>query len=670
MVDDFPVGLQGTSWHAASAGALCVAGQSQLQAVFDPERLTSPLRRSDAGEPGESVSWNDAHEILQGQIQGLLARGEGQRILVVDGRTPSLGTRLAESWVQSLPGARYVPLRIEPVLDRHLGGFLGEARNVRTQLDLAHSGTLLLVGFELLEFDGSPVTQMRMHGERREDPHLSDAPTIYIGPRQGPTAVKADLWIPCQPGQERDILIGLAEMLSRQHPDKERVMKEYARWIPEARDPVSFARDYSLERIAQRHGLDLEQLLTLMRALVNFSPSVALAGPGLLRREAGGAVVQATLALNLWTGGFQEQSGLSWARDPLAEMTDQMDMPITRSYDPRALADMLEPLLETQRSYIEVLICIEANLAHELPGYDQVNRALSHVPFIASYSTLEDETSQHAHLTLPTLLDLESWDIPAPAWGVPESVIQVQRPALIPVVDGRSVTDSVLALAASGLCGEDFRPPAASSAKLVEIGVRAIVESRRGRLLDATGERPLRGVERTLATKALLAGEAVWLDDPTTEPVARSAAEPKAMTPAAAVDLAPDQLWLVPFDVQAIQGGRILNRPMMMELSGLWHGIAWETWIEIHHQDALTIGVVSGNYVMIRGPRAKIQARVVVTSAIARHCVAVPLGMGHRALGNVARGHGANPLDLLHAVVDKETGVPALGPIPVFLEKL
>ena len=668
-VDGLPVGLRGTRWHSASRGALCVAGQSQMQALFDPDRLRSPLRRADAGEAGEPVSWEEALAPLKARLSSLVDRGNGEQLVVVDGRTPSLGTRLVESWIQSIPGASYVPLRIEYAMDRLLGSFLGGAHTGRARIDLAHSGTLLLVGFELLEVDGSPVTQMRAHGERREDPHLSDAPTVYLGPRGGPTAVKADRWIPCQPGKEWEILLGLAEAFSREHPERDYLMHEYVRWIPEASDPVEFARRYSLENVAQRQGLELDELLALRRALVEFRPSVVLGGPSLLRRRTGGAEMRAALALNLWTGGFHGQSGISWVRDPLWEIASKSGLAAPRRNNPQTLAEMLKPLLETKHSAVEVLICIEANLAHELPGQDQVSRALSHIPYVASFSTHEDETSKLAHLTLPSLCDLESWDIPSPAWGVPDAAIQVQRPAVQPVVDGRSIEDTILALAAAGVRGSDFRAVATDAEGLVKAGVQIIVKGGRGKLVDAEGERPLRAVDPAAASDALLAGEAAWLDEPAPGPMTRD--ERAAFTSALSspTDLAPKQVWLVTFDAPAIQSGRILNRPMMMELSGLWHGLAWESWIEIHPEDAQQFDLVNGDRVSIRGPRAEITARTVVTSSIARGCAAMPIGLGHRALGSVAAGHGANPMDLPHTALDEETGAPVWGPIPVFIAK-
>lgn len=669
QVDGLPVGLRGTTWHPASRGGLCLSGQSQLQALFDPDRLRSPLRRVDAGEPGTAVGWNEGLDALAEQIGSLLARGAGDRLVVVDGRSPSLGTALVAAWTRSIPGARYVPFRIEHALDRMLARFLGGGRGGRLRLDLERCGTLLLVGHELLEVDGSPVSQMRAHGERGEGSRTSGAPTIYLGPRQGATAVKADLWIPCFPGQERDILLGLAEALSRTHPRRDALMREYARWIPEAADPVEFARHYSLENVAQRVSLDLEMLLALRRALFESSPAVCLGGASLLRRQTGGPDLRAALALNLWTGGFQSEGGLSWGTDPVHEAAATLGFAGTEDDDPGTLAELFRPLLKIKRSPVDVLVCIEANLAHELSGQDQIGRALTHVPFLACLTPYEDETSRLAHVTLPTLFDLESWDLPAPAWGLPQAAVQVQQPALDPVVDGRTAEDIVLALAAAGAAGPGFRAPAADSAGLVAAGVGALVAGGTGQLIDDEGERSVASLGAAAAQRKLLAGEAAWLGEHSTGPAATRQPDLEYPPSVPNVDLAPGQVWLQPFDGAGLQGGRILNRPMMMELAGLWHGIAWEPWGEINPTDAKRAGVVSGDRIMIRGPRAEIVVKVVVTYAMAAGVVAVPVGFGHWALGEVARGQGASPLALPHARFDDETGAPVWGPIPVFLKK-
>jgi molybdopterin-containing oxidoreductase family iron-sulfur binding subunit len=669
-VDELPVGLRGTPWHPPSEGALCVAGQSQMQALFDPNRLELPPLRADAGAPGRAAAWEEALSILAERIGKLVSEGEGERLAVVDGRTPSLGTRMLESWVHAIPGARYVPLRIENAFNHMARQFLGGAPGGRVRLDLARTGTLLLVGNELLEIDGSPVTQMRSHGERREDPRLDHAPTLYLGPRQSPTAVQGDRWIPCHPGREREILLSLAEALSKEHPERESIFPEYARWVPEARDPVNFARQFSLENVALRQRLKEDELRAAVRALAAFGPGVTLPGPGVFRRPQGAADARAALALNLWTGGLREAGGLSWGSDPLQRLADRVGLASPELQAPTSLSPILEPLLHIKRSPVDVLLCIEADLIHEFPGRDQIARALSHIPFVASFSTHEDETSRVAHVTIPTLIDLESWDLPAPAWAVPEASLQVQRPAVVPAVDARAVEDVFLDLVSRGAAGPGFSPPAEDAKGLVEVAVRAIVEGGVGELADARGRRSLASTGTLLATRSLLSGEAVWIAPTKPGPTAGrsqgTAAEPAAAPP----DLAPEQLWLVPFDAPAIQRGRVLNRPMMMELSGLVHGIGWDSWVEIHPDDARDRRIRQGQRVRIRGPRAEIESRAVLTRTVTPGVVAAPVGFGYRGSGTVAAGRGANPLVLPFAVLDEESGAPAWGPVPVFLEQV
>jgi len=107
---------------------------------------------------------------------------------------------------------------------------------------------------------------------------------------------------------------------------------------------------------------------------------------------------------------------------------------------------------------------------------------------------------------------------------------------------------------------------------------------------------------------------------------------------------------------------------MMMELSGMIHGLVWDSWVEIHPQDAHHRHIVNGDRVLIRGPRAEIETRAVVTRTVAPGTLSAPVGFGHRAL-TVAKGRGVNPLELSYAVFDMQSGLSAWGPVPVFLEK-
>jgi hypothetical protein len=239
----------------------------------------------------------------------------------------------------------------------------------------------------------------------------------------------------------------------------------------------------------------------------------------------------------------------------------------------------------------------------------------------------------------------------------------------MPAVDARAVEDVILDLASRGAAGAGFSPPAANIKGIVEAAVDTIAKSGRGELVGSEGSEPLSSLEPGAAVQSLLSGEFVWVM--ASEPTRLAARPADVTTPIPpAVDLAPDQLWLVPFDAAAIQRGRILNRPIMMELSGMLHGLAWESWVEIHPIDARERNIALGDRVRIRGPRAEISSRAIVTRTVPPGALAAPVGFGHEALGSIARGRGTNPLKLPFAVIDDQTGAPAWGPVPVFITKV
>ncbi len=673
-VDGLPVGVRGTPWDPAGEGALCVAGLSKIQALFDPDRLRQPILRDDANAPGRNAEWPEAWELLGSRIEAAVRGTPRQQIAIVDGRTPSLGTMLLAAWADSLPNIHYIHLRIETALDRLIRDFSGHEGPGRTRLDLAQTGALLLVGHELLDVDGSPVSQMRLHGDKRESLAHADAPTIYLGPRQSPTGVQANLWLPCQPGQERTILLALAEFASRNHPRREEIFPRYARWIAEARNPVDFARNFGIEAISRNTGIAADELERVARALLRFAPSVTLPGPGVLRRTDGYADARAALALNLWTGGFQEEGGLRWEPDPLAGVAAELGIPVISPSDPAALENILQPLLEIKRSPVDALICIDANLVHELPGRDQVARALSHIPFVASFSTHEDETSKLAHVTLPLPADLESWDLPASPWGTATKSLSIQRPAIVPVIDAHPPEDFFLELAAKGLGPKGVRPPAATMQALVAAAADVLARDPRGSITGEEGRFPLKNQRPEATAKGLLAGEILWIasGSATGSPAPQGNPSPRIRgdaLPPPPPELAPKQLWLVPFDLAAGQRGKLLNRPMLLELAGMLHGTPCESWLEIHPDDAGQRNISSGDEIKIRGPRGEIRSIAVVTRTVRRLVVAAPVGFGHTALGHIAAGRGVNPLELTLARTDTVTGAPAWGPIPVFVER-
>jgi predicted molibdopterin-dependent oxidoreductase YjgC len=84
--------------------------------------------------------------------------------------------------------------------------------------------------------------------------------------------------------------------------------------------------------------------------------------------------------------------------------------------------------------------------------------------------------------------------------------------------------------------------------------------------------------------------------------------------------------------------------------------ITWQTWVEVHPETAVRLGVVSGDVVRVTSPHGAVEVPAYVYPGVRRDVVAMPIGQGHTAYGRYAKDRGANPLDLLAAEATDVSG--------------
>ena len=81
--------------------------------------------------------------------------------------------------------------------------------------------------------------------------------------------------------------------------------------------------------------------------------------------------------------------------------------------------DRIKDLCERmRRGEVDVLLVNGPNPLFTLPPSWEAEKALAAVPFIVSFASVADETSERAHLVLPTHTPLESWGDYSPRAGV------------------------------------------------------------------------------------------------------------------------------------------------------------------------------------------------------------------------------------------------------------
>src|SRR5262245_55686582 len=82
----------------------------------------------------------------------------------------------------------------------------------------------------------------------------------------------------------------------------------------------------------------------------------------------------------------------------------------------------------------------------------------------------------------------------------------------------------------------------------------------------------------------------------------------------------------------------------------------WSSWVEINPQAAEKLQIRQGDIVEITSSQGSLRAPAVLSPGIGPDAVAMPVGQGHETFTRYASRRGANPIAILAALTDAETG--------------
>jgi anaerobic selenocysteine-containing dehydrogenase len=304
---------------------------------------------------------------------------------------------------------------------------------------------------------------------------------------------------------------------------------------------------------------------------------------------------------------------------------------------------------------VQAVLIYGANPVYGLPSALRFREALLQVPFMASFSSFQDETTALADLVLPSHLQLEDWgdDVPDPGPGFP--VLTLQQPVLRAFYDTRSFWDVMLTLA------EEIGGPVSQALPwptfkdLLRDGARQLHEQRRGSVQAPDFER---------FWVQLLQRGGWWseADVRTQQPGDAVAPGPgeTARLPVSQAQFAGSEqefpFHLVVFPHNTLGAGQTAHLPWLQAAPDPVTSVVWQTWVELNPRVADQLGLSEGDIVLVESPEGRVEVPVYVNPAAPPNVLGMPLGQGHSGYGRWAERRGANPLDLLAPLVDEATG--------------
>jgi len=612
--------LEGNPAHPVNQGKLCVRGQAAIQVTYHPDRITGPLKRS--GERGaaqfQPISWDQALAELKSQLDTLASANDQKSVAFLT--KPLRGQRhTLVSQFLSRFGAP-APIEFEALGDRVLrrANARSFGREQLPTVDLGRSRYVIAFGADFLGTWNSPVTQNIGYGELRQGHPGIRAKFVQVEPRMSQTGANADEWVPVKPGTEGVLALGLAHVIIKsglRPAGSSRAGAQIEGW---SAGLVS----YSPADVEKITGVKATRIERLAKEFAQTAPAVAIVGGAPLAHTNGMFTALAVNALNGLVGSVGQPGGILFTPNAVpAQPSPSID---------KVAAD----LITAPKPPVQLLLLNDANPVFGTPPAWRVKEALSKIPFIVSFGHFIDETSALADLILPDHSFLESWVDHVPESGTTMTVASVAPPAMKPLHQTRSMPDVLLEVSRS----------------LARPLTPTLPQSYEEMLQSAFGD--------DFSNAQQQGGR--WSDSPQREavpPVAAANQRAVAYTdPQFDGSAAEYPFHFVPFASLTLLDGSLAHLPWLQEMPDPISTAMWSSWVEINSQKAAEMGIVQGDLLEIASSQGTLRVPAIPSPAIAPDVIAMPFGQGHQTFTRFATGRGVNPISILAAKQEPETG--------------
>src|SRR5512135_3164045 len=186
--------IEGNPEHPLNRGKLCARGQAGLQVLYNPDRLTGPVRQSQRGSRQfQPLSWNEALNTAFSKIQVA-----GQRVAIWSGSTTSGHLYdLFQRFTRSISAPN--PIEFDLYAAYHGYQLLQNTDNELPSYALANADVVFSFGADFLGTGLSATRYGVEFGQFRQQPLGKRGYLVQFEPRMTNTGAKSDQWVPIRP---------------------------------------------------------------------------------------------------------------------------------------------------------------------------------------------------------------------------------------------------------------------------------------------------------------------------------------------------------------------------------------------------------------------------------------------------------------------------------------
>jgi anaerobic selenocysteine-containing dehydrogenase len=685
VVNGKAVRITGNPLSQVSEGEICPRGHIGLQVLYDANRVSGPLKRTNPAKGRDidpkwtEISWSQALNEVGSRLKALRDKGEPHKLALFNG----LNATSDEDLIYRLAEAYGTPNVISSdALEKEaekLGRWLADGNYSHIAYDTGQANYILAFGASIVESEKPLARNLRMWGKiRRERPNR--AKVVVIDPRYSVTAAKADLWLPINPGTDSALAMAIANVIiSEGLYDTQFVEK----WTTGFDDYKELAlRKYSLEETAAITGISADTIRQLAREFADTRPAIAWVGRGVSGWPNGSYTAYAIFCLNALVGSIDIPGGVIYQENPnyrpMPEPTEdsiakdgkaQRRLDLRKaSYFPAATAttnQVADSILNGNPYAAEMAIGFNANFNMTAPGAKRWDEALKKVPYYVHIAPFVSEMALYADLLLPSPVFLEQWgyDHSPPGSGFAE--LKIKQPVVEPRFDNKIIADMVFDVARSlgGTVASSFAGIGDDAQGFARYRTETIIPwaefTQKGvwvgpayqyRKYDHIFNTPSGKFEFCSGNLENLAKK-----------MGQTAKDRESFLPHYEITEFLGDEKSYPFVLTSYQpllnienGSQ--NYPWAQEIFLVMHGLGWGNFLEINEETAHKLGIRDKGMVWVESPFGRLKLKARVIQGIHPEVVAMAAGQGHYAPGQWQKGIGVNPNEIIGVDYDRLSG--------------
>jgi anaerobic selenocysteine-containing dehydrogenase len=427
LIDGIPVRVTGNPLYPINRGAVCPMAEAGVEALFHPERIKQPLKRTGARGEGQwqTISWEEALELVSGRLRQLRESGVPEKLAFVSRDYHDMMTDFVHRFMQAFGSPNSLLTSYGQI--NALPGLLTHGWDRPIAYDLINTNFVLNFGGNFLDEDPSPVRFNQIYSTLRSRKNSPRGRIVHIDSYMSRTAIQSSEWIPIKPGTMAALALGIAHVMIKDRSyDRDFVESRvfgFSNWQDSAgkwRQGFKSLVDeeYYPEKVADLTNVPAKKILELARDFAAAKPALAIAGGQAAAGTNSLYTLWAIYCLNALKGNFETAGGVLFPKDikkfsPEEPERDQMaETGLQKpkvgqgershfSFAVDSLHELARTLRENDPTPIDTLILHRANPLFESTNQKELAAALQNVPFIVSCTPMMDETAAFADLILP-----------------------------------------------------------------------------------------------------------------------------------------------------------------------------------------------------------------------------------------------------------------------------